>query len=413
MKPAGKLKPDSWMIEPETAAVMGALMADGVPARFVGGCVRDAILGRAVKDIDIATAEPPDRVVALLGAAGVKSIPTGIDHGTVTAVIDGAAFEITTLRLDVENFGRCARVAYTDDWAADAMRRDFTMNALFCDLDGTLYDPTGGLPDLKAGRVRFVGEARDRIAEDVLRLLRFFRLYAHYGTGEADRDALRACREMAPDIANLSAERIWSELKQLLRAPAPADVLTLMADWHVLVHALPEAGSREPLTNLVEIETKSATAPDPVRRLSILLERDDAGAKALADRLRLSNAETERLQALVNPPVRPSTDRTDAQNRVALYRLGKDIFADLVLLGWAAAAPADDAIWQDLTGLPDRSPVPAFPVGGKDVLALGIPAGKEVGKLLSEVERWWIDNDFQPDRAACLERLKTAASSRR
>ena len=237
--------------------------------------------GRAVKDIDIATAEPPDRVVALLGAAGVKSIPTGIDHGTVTAVIDGVAFEITTLRLDVENFGRRARVAYTDDWAADAMRRDFTMNALFCDLDGTLYDPTGGLPDLKAGRVRFVGEARDRIAEDVLRLLRFFRLYAHYGTGEADRDALRACREMAPDIANLSAERIWSELKQLLRAPAPADVLTLMADWHVLVHALPEAGSREPLTNLVEIETKSATAPDPVRRLSILLERDDAGAKAL------------------------------------------------------------------------------------------------------------------------------------
>jgi poly(A) polymerase len=303
VEPAGKLKPETWMIERKTAAVMRALMADGAPARFVGGCVRDCILGRPVKDIDIATAEPPDRVVELLNNAGLKAIPTGIDHGTVTAVVDGAPFEITTLRLDVETFGRRARVAYTDDWVADARRRDFTMNALFCDLDGTLYDPTGGLPDLRAGRVRFVGEARERIREDLLRLLRFFRLHAYYGAGEADQDALRACREMASEITALSAERIWSELKRLLYSPAPAPVLNLMADWDVLRHVLPEAGSREPLARLVDVEAKSATDPDPVRRLSVLLNVDDSGAAAFASRLRLSKAETQRLRTLVTPPL--------------------------------------------------------------------------------------------------------------
>jgi len=400
------------MTRHQTAAVMQALMADGLPARFVGGCVRDAVLGRAVKDIDIATAEPPDHVVALLSAAGLKAIPTGIDHGTVTAVVDGSPFEITSLRLDVETFGRRARVAFTDDWAADARRRDFTMNALFCDPDGTLYDPTGGLADLKAGRVRFVGEPRERIREDLLRLLRFFRFHAWYGRGTADRGALQACREMAPEIASLSAERIWSELKLLLQAPAPAAVLDLMADWHVLQHALPEAGSREPLARLVGIEARTATEPDPVRRLAILLDMDDGGAVAFADRLRLSNDETRRLRALVTPPARPSPDRTDAENRRVLYRLGVGLFADLTLIGWVAAAPADDAPWNDLRTLPSRLPIPAFPVKGADVLALGIPPGKVVGEILSDVERWWVDNDFRPDREACLARLKSAAASK-
>lgn len=398
------------MIEPEAATVMRALMADGVPARFVGGCVRDAYLGRAVKDIDIATAEPPDRVVALLTAAGLKAIPTGIEHGTVTAVVDETPFEITTLRLDVETFGRRARVAYTDDWAADAERRDFTMNALFCDLDGTLYDPTGGMPDLKAGRVRFVGEARERIREDLLRLLRFFRLYAHYGTGDADRDALQACQELAPEIVTLSVERIWSEIKLLLLAPTAAKVLDLMADWDVLPHALPETGSRAPLSRLVDIEARTATDPDAVRRLSILLDIDDAGAVAFASRLRLSNAESRRLRMLVAPSVWPTIEGTDAQNRGVLYRLGPECFCDLVLCGWAAASPADDSAWEELSSLPDRFPVPEFPVRGEDVLALGIPSGQRVGDLLSGVERWWIAQDFQPDRTACLDALKKAAA---
>lgn len=396
------------MTERHTAAVMRALMADGTPARFVGGCVRDAVLGRPVKDIDIATAEPPDRVVALLETAHIKAIPTGIDHGTVTAVVDGTPFEITTLRVDVETFGRRARVAFTDDWAADAQRRDFTMNAIFCDPDGTLYDPTGGLPDLRAGRVRFVGDAPERIREDLLRLLRFFRLYAYYGSGEPDRDALRACREMAPDIATLSAERVWSELKLLLQAPTPSEVLDLMADWGVLSHALPEAGSRAPLARLVAAEAKMAMDPQPVRRLSVLLATDDDGAAAFAARLRLSNAETRRLRSLITPPLRPSPDGTEAQNRVLLYRLGEELFVDLVLTGWALASPADDGPWENLGSLSDRLPIPEFPLTGADVLSLGVPSGKIVGDLLADVERWWVDNGFEPDRPACLEQLKLA-----
>jgi poly(A) polymerase len=186
-----------------------------------------------------------------------------------------------------------------------------------------------------------------------------------------------------------------------------------MAEWDVLRHALPEAGSREPLARLVAIEAKSAADPDPVRRLSVLLDIDDKGAEAFASRLRLSNAETEHLRILVTPPVRPSAEATDAQNRAVLYRLGEEIFADLVLMGWAATSPADDAPWQDLISLADRSPIPDFPVRGEDVLALGVPSGKHVGELLAEIERWWIDHDFQPDRAACLEQLKSAAPSRR
>lgn len=396
------------MTRRETVAVMDALMSNGAPARFVGGCVRDAILGRAVKDIDIATTETPDRVMELLSAAGVQAIPTGIEHGTVTAVADGTVFEVTSLRIDVETYGRRARVAFTDDWAADAARRDFTMNAVFCDPDGTLYDPTGGLPDLEAGRVRFVGEARERIREDLLRLLRFFRLHAYYGRGEADPDALQACREMAPGVPNLSAERIWSELKLLLRAPAPTRVLDLMADWDVLVHVLPEARGREPLARLVDREAGSGREPDPIRRLSVLLDIDDDGATAFADRLRLSNAETRHLRALACPLARPSPELTEAQNRAVFYRVGKDLFVDLVLTGWAGAQPADDAGWSDLISLPVRLPIPDFPVKGEDVLALGVAAGKRVGELLAEVEQWWIDNNFEPDRAACLERLKMA-----
>lgn len=410
MEPAGNLKPEKWMVKPETAAVMQALMANGVAARFVGGCVRDTILGRGVKDIDIATAEPPERVLALLEAAGLKAIPTGIDHGTVTAVVDGAPFEITTLRVDVETFGRHARVTYTDDWAADAHRRDFTMNALFCDPDGTLYDPTGGLPDLRAGHVRFVGEARERIEEDVLRLLRFFRLYAYYGTGPADRDALRACKDMAPQIATLSAERVWSELKRLLMARRAAEVSALMAEWFVLPHLLPEAGDRHALlARLIEVEAEMATGADPVRRLAIVLDTDDDGAKSLAARLRLSKVETRRLRDLIRPASRPSIHITEGENRALLYSLGEDLFVDLVFTAWAAAEDTADASWKDLVMLPKRRPIPDFPVGGDDVVALGVPSGRQVGDLLAQVERWWIDHDFEPDRDACLAQLKRAA----
>jgi len=409
VKPTGPLKPEIWMTRPETVAVIHALMAGGMPARFVGGCVRDTILGRNVKDIDIATAEPPDRVITLLEQAGFKAIPTGIDHGTITAVMRGEIYEITTLRLDVETFGRHAHVAFTDDWAADAERRDFTMNAIFCDLDGTLYDPTGGLSDLTAGCIRFVGNAHQRIQEDVLRLLRYFRFYAYYGTAPADQDALRACKNMAGEIPSLSVERVWSEFKKLLVAPASASVLDLMADWDVLGHVLPEAGSREPLARLVDVEAEMAKETDPIRRLAILLDIDGVESHAVADRLRLSKSEAQHLHALVSAPVQPSPDMTETQNRIVLYRLGEEHFIDLALMGWATNSPTEKAPWESLVDLPNRQPIPDFPVRGEDVLELGTNPGKAVGELLSSLESWWVDNNFEPDRVACLKQLELLA----
>ncbi len=403
------------MTATETTAVVAALTADGAVVRFVGGCVRDALLGRPVKDVDIATAEPPETVIALLDKAGIRAIPTGIDHGTVTAVAGGKPFEITTLRHDVETFGRRARVVFTDDWAADAARRDITINALFCDADGTVYDPTGGLADLRAGRVRFVGDAAERIREDVLRLLRFFRFYAYYGTPPPDRGALEACRALAPEIEKLSVERVWSELRRLLLAPDPASVLALMAEWDVLAHVLPEAVNMPRLAALSRIEDSQDMSPAPVRRLAAVLEVDAAGAGSLARRLRLSNVEATRLSRLAAPGDGPAPGMTDRDRRRALYRLGSDDFGDAVLLGWAAASAAGETVpdgdegWRALRrAAADWTPI-AMPIAGRDALGLGVPKGRAVGRLLSAVESWWVENDFQPRRAACLDRLTELA----
>ena len=228
MTPAGRLEPQPWMSAPETRAVVAALSADGAELRFVGGCVRDALADRPVTDFDLATPEPPERVVALLQRAGIKAVPTGIEHGTITAVSGGMPFEVTTLREDVETYGRHAKVAFTDDWVADAARRDFTINALSCSPEGLLYDPFDGLKDLEAGRVRFVGDARARIHEDALRLLRFFRFHAHYGRGAPDLDGLAAASDLAPHLAALSGERVRNELLRLLAAPDPVPVVDIM-----------------------------------------------------------------------------------------------------------------------------------------------------------------------------------------
>src|SRR5215468_4177027 len=271
MQPSERLDPQPWMIAAETVAVMAALAAAGGEARFVGGCVRDALLGRKVSDIDIATHEPPERVMNLLSRAGIKAIPTGIKHGTVTAVVGVRHFEITTLRRDVETYGRHARVEYTDDWAADAARRDFTMNALFCSADGTIYDPFGGLADLRAQRVRFVGDPAERIREDVLRLLRFFRFHAHYGKPPPDPPALAACRDLAHLLPTLSGERVCAETLKLLSAPQPADVVDLMRESGVLAHFLPEATGIDRMRALVAAEAVAprdlVPRPDPLRRL--------------------------------------------------------------------------------------------------------------------------------------------------
>src|SRR5262245_47817325 len=340
MQPADRLDPQPWMTAPETVAVMAALSAAGGEARFVGGCVRDALLGRKVRDIDIATHEPPERVMNLLKRAGIKAIPTGIKHGTVTAVVGVRHFEITTLRRDVETYGRHAKVEYTDDWQADAARRDFTMNALFCGADGTLYDPFGGHADLRAQRVRFVGDAESRIREDVLRLLRFFRFHAHYGKPPPDAAALAACRELAPLLPTLSGERICGETLKLLSAPQPADAIALMQEDGVLAHFLPEATQAGRLRALVAIEGVSprdlVPRADPIRRLAALLDGSEASALAVAMRVRFSNVERDRLIGLAGD-LEPSPALDAPARRRLIYRLGPARYRDRVLIAWAAA----------------------------------------------------------------------------
>jgi poly(A) polymerase len=416
MQPSDRLDPQPWMTAPETVAVMAALMAAGGEARFVGGCVRDAILGRRVSDIDIATHEPPERVMNFLARAGIKAIPTGIKHGTVTAVIGVKHFEITTLRRDVETFGRHAKVEYTDDWQADAARRDFTMNALFCGIDGAIYDPFGGLADLRAHRVRFVGEAEARIREDVLRLLRFFRFYAHYGAPPPDAEALAACRKLAHLLPTLSGERVCGETLKLLQAPDPAAVVALMRDDGILRHFLPEATNVDRLRALVTVE---AAAPrnlvpraDPIRRLAALLDGSEAGALAVGARLRFSNAERARLLGLAGGAA-PSPDLDAAARHRLIYRLGPERYRDHTLIAWAAAIAAGAAeegrtgeAWTDLLQTGAEWAPPRFPLRGRDAVRLGVPPGPAVGRLMAMLEDWWIAGDFKADRAACLARLK-------
>jgi len=286
-----------WMVEPATLAVLGALSVGGVEARFVGGSVRDALLGRPIGDIDIAAEAPPERVTELLEKRGIKVVPTGIAHGTVTAVIGTPPrhFEITTLRRDVETFGRRARVAFDADWAADAARRDFTINAIFLDPDGTIHDPVGGLADLQTRRIRFVGDPATRIAEDVLRLLRYYRFEARFGTGGGDPQARAACRAAAHLLPQLSAERVAQELVKLLETPDPIPALRMMQEDGGLTVILPEAGRLDRLQRMIAIEPD----PDPLRRLAALIEVDATGADAVAKRLHFSNAWRDRLRGLV------------------------------------------------------------------------------------------------------------------
>jgi len=419
MQRRDRLDPQPWMTAPETVAVMAALTAAGGEARFVGGCVRDALLQRPVSDIDVATLEPPERVMNLLARAAIKAIPTGIKHGTVTAVIGGRHFEITTLRRDVETDGRRAKVEYTNDWAADAARRDFTMNALFCATDGTLYDPFGGLADLRARRVRFVGDAEARIREDVLRLLRFFRFFAHYGAPPADADALRACRALAPLLPALSGERVCAETLKLLMASDPATVIELMRDNGILAYWLPEATAIDRLRALVQIEGRIlrglAARPDPIRRLAALLDGHAAGALEVAKRLRFSNTERDRLVGLVEGPM-PSPELDAPARRRLIYRLGLDRFRDRTLLEWArradprtVAEPEAAQSWVDLLHAVVEWAPPRFPLKGRDAVRLGVPPGPAVGRLMATLEDWWIAGDFAADRPACLAKLKELA----
>lgn len=378
-----------------TRRVMRALAVPGAAPRFVGGAVRDTLLGRSMNEIDIATPLKPETVLAQLDAAGIRAVPTGIAHGTVTAVTSGRSFEITTLRRDVETYGRHAKVAFDADWEADARRRDFTMNALSLDLRGALYDYVGGLADLRAGRVRFVGDPATRIREDVLRLLRFYRFFAHYGKGAGDRAARVACRAAAHLLPTLSVERVAVEMLKLLAAPDPLPALRMMQADGVLAILLPEADNLTRLRRLVAFEPH----PDPLRRLAALVDHGDA----VAERLKLSGAQRDRLGALLaEPALDLGGDRT-AQRR-ALYRWGSALYADRVLLA-AAAKPAFGRVTR-LLRLAQTWKQPRFPIKGRDLLAAGVVPGPAVGALLAELEAWWIAGDFQATKAQCRAELK-------
>ena len=399
-----------WLTAAETRAVLDALGADGRAARFVGGAVRDALLGRAVTDIDIGTPEPPARAMALLERAGLRALPTGVEHGTVTALAGGKRYEITTLRRDLRTDGRHAEVAFTDDWRADAARRDFTINAMSCAPDGTLYDYFGGRRDLAAGRVRFVGELAIRIAEDRLRLLRFFRFHAWYGQGAPDAAALAACASAAHGLGALSGERVRGEMMKLLAAADPVSSLAAMTEARVLAAILPEAPGTALLTRLVAVEAEAGFDADPIRRLGALVASATA-AEAVAGRWRLTGAEGARLAALAAPAVAlaPGLDRR--AQRWALYRLGRAQFRDLALLAWAARG--EGGAFRAMLETADAWEGPRLPVRGADVLALGVEAGPEVGRLLAAVEAWWMARDFTPDRAAALARLAALAAESR
>jgi len=395
-----------WMVEPATLAVLGALSASGVKTRFVGGSVRDALLDRPIGDIDIATPATPERVIELLEKHGIKVVPTGLSHGTVTAITGTPPrhFEITTLRRDVETFGRRARVAFDADWAADAARRDFTINAIFLDPDGTIHDPVGGLADLQARRIRFVGDPATRIAEDVLRLLRYYRFEARFGTGGGDPQARAACRAAAHLLPQLSAERVAQELVKLLETPDPIPALRMMQEDGGLAVILPEAGRLDRLQRMIAIEPD----PDPLRRLAALIEVDATGADAVAERLHFSNAWRDRLRGLVAPWRVDPLGNPSAQ-RQALYRIGTERYRDCALLIAAEGGMTHDRL-AELLALARNWTPPVLPLTGRDVTALGISPGERVGRLLDAARDWWEGGDFTADRTACLTHLKELAA---
>jgi len=398
-----RIAPQPWMVEPATCRLLGALSAGGVEARFVGGSVRDALLGRPIGDIDIATPASPERVIELLEKTGIKVVPTGLTHGTITAIVPPRHFEITSLRRDVETYGRRARVAFDADWASDAARRDFTINAIFLALDGAIDDPVGGLADLRARRVRFVGDPATRIAEDVLRLLRYYRFEARFGTGAGDLEARAACRAAAHLLPTLSGERVAQELVRLLETPDPIAVLQMMQEDSVLEVVLPEARRLDRLRRLIEIEPEA----DPLLRLAALIEVDGEGAATVAARLRFSNAWRDRLCGLSRPwPLDPQADGPG--QRRTLYHLGAKRYHGIALL-LAAEGEMSPGRLSELLAIAGNWMPPVFPLAGRDVTALGIPPGERVGRLLAAVHEWWEEGDFTADRTRCLIYLRELA----
>lgn len=381
-----RLPPSPWQARPGMRPLLEALDGKAGTTRYVGGCVRDTLLGLPVSDVDLATRLPPEQVLERLKKAGIKAVPTGIAHGTITAVVGGEPVEVTTLRRDVSTDGRRATIAYTDDWKEDAGRRDFTINALSADpASGEIHDYFDGLADLEAKRVHFIGDPLVRIAEDHLRILRFFRFHARFGVGEADRAALDACAARANDLMALSRERIADELLKLLALAEPAGAIGLMTERDILKPVLPEieASGVERLARLIARERVAGLAGDPIRRLAALLPADPATAASIAGRLRLSKRATKRLTAAATP------ESADPIPAMLAYRRGRDEAVDSILLGQADAALARTL---------DDWTRPRLLVGGGDLIRLGLEPGPLVARTLQAIEREWAQGGFSTDK---------------
>jgi poly(A) polymerase len=400
MSDARVLADAPWLTSGPAARVLGLLNGNGEEARVVGGAVRNALLRIPTGDIDIATTALPAEVIRRARAAGVKSVPTGIDHGTVTLVVDAQPFEVTTLREDTETFGRKAKVAFGRDWAHDAQRRDFTINGLSVDAGGVIHDHVGGYDDLVARRVRFIGDPNRRIAEDYLRILRFFRIHAAYGSGEPDRAGYLACIDARAGLATLSAERVRMEMLKLMIAEGAAAALVAMADGGLLLSIFGGVAYIGPFAAMVAAERLLGLNADPVRRLGALAVAVTEDARRLAVRLRLSNSETRALDSMGHRWWRlAGMDEATARRR--LYRLGADRYRDRLMLAWArAGADTDPAPWRELATLPERWSAPKFPLKAADFVARGIAEGPALGNVLALAEDAWLAADFPLDETA-------------
>ena len=400
MSSVRRLDQAPWLKTGLAARVLKLLNADGEEARVVGGAVRNALLDLPIGDIDIATTALPDEVTRRAKAAGIKSVPTGIEHGTVTLVIDAHPFEVTTLREDTETFGRRAKVSFGRDWVRDAERRDFTINGLSVDADGFIHDYVGGLEDIAARRVRFIGEPEKRIAEDYLRILRFFRIHAAYGVGEVDRAGYLACIGGRSGLENLSAERMRAEILKLMVAAGAAGAVNAMVEGGLLLPIFGGVAYAGPFAALISIEHALGLVPDPIRRLGALAVAVTEDARRVATHLRLTNAETKTLDSMGHRWWRLA-GMDEARARRRLYRLGDERYRDRLLLAWARSGDAADAAsWRELASLPSRWTAPKFPLKAADLIARGIAQGPELGQALALAEDAWLAAEFPLDRSS-------------
>jgi poly(A) polymerase len=392
-----------WLRSGPTARVLALLNEGGEEARVVGGAVRNALLNIPIGDIDIATTAVPDEVVRRAKAASIKSVPTGIDHGTVTLVVDKQPFEVTTLREDTETFGRKAKVAFGRDWVRDAERRDFTINGLSVDAAGVVHDHVGGLDDIAARRVRFIGGPQQRIAEDYLRILRFFRMHASFGAGEPDRAGYLACIACRDGLSSLSAERVRMEMLKLVVAEGAVIAVNAMADGGLLTQIFGGVTYAGPFAAMIAIERALDLQANAVRRLGALAVAVTEDAKRVAARLRLSNAEAKTLDSMGHRWWRlPGMDEATARRR--LYRLGEEAYRDRLLLAWArTGAPQDAREWRDLFTLPQRWQAPKLPLKAADFIARGIAEGPALGHVLTLAEDAWLAADFPLEAAALAD----------